>query len=211
MVFSIKKPNSGLLVVDYSQSLPFNTKTVLDIGTGYYALIANAVKKLGAHRVVGVDINTDAIHHAATLTDIILLVSDVFSSIPNEKFDYIISNPPQMPYFGGEKSIYDHAGPLGMDVITRILEGAPTFLTDDGVVILLLFDFLVPACEKLWTALKYQKIDEKKYERLIRHGGETEKNLLNIKKLFPNFLPRQKDADMVHDIYIVSLKYAPNK
>lgn len=59
--------------------------------------------------------------------------------------------------------------------------------------------------------LRYQKTDEKKYERLIRHGGQTEKNLLNIKKLFPNFLPRQKDADMVHNIYIVSLKYAPNK
>ena len=81
-------PKSGLFLANTLAAFPVAGLAVLDIGTGETGILANYLKSQGADRVVGCDIDRDAIKHAETASsaskDIKWLVSDVYSAIPQQ-------------------------------------------------------------------------------------------------------------------------------
>jgi methylase of polypeptide subunit release factors len=93
-------PRSGLHLLDILDTMSIGQR-VLDIGTGETGLIAHYLLSAGAKIVIASDIDTETIKHAKTASDkssgITWLVSDVYDSIKdNNRFDLIVSNPPQM-------------------------------------------------------------------------------------------------------------------
>ena len=70
--------------------------------------------------------------------------SDVFEGLDGERYDLIVSNPPYVsatemrtlpPEYRHEPALGLEAGPDGMDVVSRILAGAPDYLTSDGILV----------------------------------------------------------------------------
>ncbi|MFK7819395.1 MAG: peptide chain release factor N(5)-glutamine methyltransferase [Planctomycetaceae bacterium] len=126
-----------------------STSNVLDIGTGSGCVaVAIAVNCPGAN-VTAVDISPEALAIASVNADkhnmsdrIRLLQSDVFSGVPDEKFEVIVSNPPyiradEMP--GLDADVRDHeptgalvGGTDGLDIVRQIIAQSPGYLTDDG-------------------------------------------------------------------------------
>ncbi len=119
---------------------------VLDIGTGTGIQAIQAVK-WGAERVVAVDLNDEAVDCAKSNVlrngyrdQIQVLKSDLFESIPSEKFDLIIANLPigDFPLEGiVEAALYDPCYSLHK----RFFEEAPQYLKEQGRIILSHADF----------------------------------------------------------------------
>lgn len=71
----------------------------LDIGTGT-GIVALKMRKLGASRVVGVDMNPRSVENAKEnakimqLSNIEFKISDLFNNVQEEQFDVIAFNPP---------------------------------------------------------------------------------------------------------------------
>ena len=70
--------------------------------------------------------------------------SDVFDSIPPQKFDLIVSNPPyvseseyqELPAeYQNEPKLGLTAGEDGMEIVARILKQASSFLSSSGIII----------------------------------------------------------------------------
>jgi methylase of polypeptide subunit release factors len=126
-------------------------KTVLDLGagTGVLALIA---LKSGATKAIATDINpnavANAIHNAELLglenqMDVRLVSMDnpgAYSVMgKNEKFDLIISNPPQRKH--EPKTIYEYSyKDLNLSFLRSIIEGLRDHLTPDGRGVFALYD-----------------------------------------------------------------------
>ncbi len=122
----------------------FLGKSVLEVGaaTGITALY---LAKKGAGKVVAVDINEDAVENVKAnkvlnnIDNIDMRFSDLFSGIKRgEKFDIIYWNMP----FGEMEEGYVHENVLersifdpGYNILKRYLGEAPSYLTDDGYVL----------------------------------------------------------------------------
>ncbi len=110
---------SSPIFISFLQSIDFQDKKVLDIGTGTGLLALFAAKK-GA-KVTALDLNPLAVETAvrnAKINDlpIAVLKSDLFDAIPPQSFDFILINPPYYPrrpqnfsehaFFAGENLEY---------------------------------------------------------------------------------------------------------
>ncbi len=84
------------LMLQWMMTLPLKGKSVLDVGTGS-GILAILARKLGAGRVVAVDIDADAIDNARenlelnAITGVTLVVGDI-QAVPQEPFDVILAN-----------------------------------------------------------------------------------------------------------------------
>ena len=124
---------------------------VLDLGTGSGCIaIACALAFPGA-TVDAVDVSAEALEVARInlerhgVADRVGLVrSDLFASLPPERYGLIVSNPPYVdaeelgrmpPEYGREPHVGLAAGADGLDVVRRILAGAADWLTRDGVLV----------------------------------------------------------------------------
>ena len=109
-------------------------ESILDAGTGT-GVTAIAVKMLGAKKVVGVDVKSEAIEEAkinAQLNgvEVEFIQSDLFENVSG-KFDHIIANLPCIPsskpidvaYYGG----YD-----GWLILDKFLNESKEYLNDNG-------------------------------------------------------------------------------
>lgn len=118
-------------------------EVALDIttGIGFHAIMM-ADK---ASKVVGVDINPESVKFARINTmingveDIVeIRLGDTFEAIrPNEKFDLIVANPPQMPTPPDKErtdwySISNFGGQDGRKVLDKIINNAKNFLRRGG-------------------------------------------------------------------------------
>ncbi len=99
--------------------------------------------------ITAVDISQDALDVAAEnvaaygLEDRIKLVlSDGFSSVPEQRFDFILSNPPYVtreavdalpPEYLHEPGIALGSGEDGLDLVRKLLVDAPRYLKPEGV------------------------------------------------------------------------------
>jgi len=99
--------------------------------------------------IVAVDISQDALDVAAEniaaygLEDrITLVLSDGFASVPAQRFDFILSNPPYVtreamdalpPEYLHEPGLALGSGEDGLDLVRTLLKDAPRYLTPDGV------------------------------------------------------------------------------
>ncbi len=130
---------------------PENVMSVLDLCTGSGCIAIACALALPHARIDAVDLSTDALSVAQKnvekydLVDRVRLIeSDLFQSIPAEKYDLIISNPPyvsesewqELPAeYHHEPRLALEAGKEGLDVVSRMLNQAAQHLTENGVLI----------------------------------------------------------------------------
>lgn len=130
---------------------PSRVERVLDIGTGSGCIAIAAALALPEARVDAADISADALAVTAINIEkhqvqgrVRAIQSDVFDALTRERYDVIVSNPPyvgevemsELPEeYGHEPAIGLRAGRDGLDVVRRIIAGAPPHLRPHGVLI----------------------------------------------------------------------------
>ena len=124
---------------------------MLDLCTGSGCLAILCARAFPHARVDATDVSESALEVAAAnlrlhgLTDRVrLLRADVFEGLPRAAYDLIISNP---PYVGSEEmgtlpEEYRHEPAIGLEapeaglaIVRRILERAPDYLSQDGLLV----------------------------------------------------------------------------
>ena len=116
---------------------------VLDVGTGCGLLAITAAHQ--ARTVVGVDVNPRAVAYArknATLNEVadrcLFLPGDLYAPVAGRTFDLIVCNPPFVPLPTGYRMFLSaDGGRDGMDVVRRVIFGAPRHLPEGGRLLLL--------------------------------------------------------------------------
>lgn len=125
---------------------------ILDLCTGSGCIAVACAEIFPEVEITASDISSDALDVAKMniekyhLEDQIMLIqSDVFESIPQQKFDIIISNPPYVdktdmenlpPEYRHEPVSALAAGQDGLDIIKKILSTAKNYLSDHGILII---------------------------------------------------------------------------
>jgi len=209
-------PKSGLLIAKTIENR-VKGKKILDMCTGETGIIAIHSAIYGAKSVCGIDVENEIIYWAIQngkynkLMNINWKVGNLFNNLHN-KYDLIISNPPQMPMEKGH--IHDWGGLDGRSFIEKIIQESPKHLYKDGSLIMLIFDFLGVNCSYNHN-LSIKKFSQKynldmkiilKTRRNIRKGGETEKSLYYILKKYPKYKFYNSGNSLSHDIYICEFK-----
>lgn len=138
------RPETELLVEEIMKEN--NIGRGLDIGTGSGA-IAITLQKLKKIEMLAVDISFNALRVARKnnkkhKTNVRFLKSDLFGNIGQDKFDFIVSNPPYITksdYELLETEVKDHepklaliGGESGLEVYEKIIQNAPKFLKENG-------------------------------------------------------------------------------
>jgi release factor glutamine methyltransferase len=125
-----------------------------EIGVGSGCISISVLREIKTASAAACDISERALdvarrnaelHNVADRLD--LIISDVFGSMPDERFDAVLSNPPYVPevdFFSLQPEVRDHeptialtSGADGLKVIERLIAEAPSFLRTGG---LLLFE-----------------------------------------------------------------------
>jgi len=155
---------------------------VLDIGTGSGILALEAAKKGDVKKVVGLDIDKDAVEYCKKnikKKKIDFFVSDLFSIYKKtiKKFDAIIFNPPYLPEDVKLKDLTLDGGKKGYEILERFFNEVNNYLAEKGI-FLIVFSSLT----------KKDKIDE-----FIKN------NLLEFKEL-------EKKHIFFEDLYVYLIK-----
>jgi ribosomal protein L3 glutamine methyltransferase len=130
---------------------PSRIERVLDIGTGSGCIAIATALAFPEARVDAADISSDALAVTAINIEkhdvrerVRAVRSDVFDALAHERYDVIVSNPPyvgeiemsELPEeYRHEPSVGLRAGRDGLDVVRRIIAGAPAHLRPQGVLI----------------------------------------------------------------------------
>lgn len=189
-------PKSGLFLVDAMLKLSLTGLRALDLGTGETGIIANCLKAQGAARITACDIDGEVIAHASSASrlsaGIDWVKSDLFSDLPDCCYDFIVSNPPQMPMPQAGRA-HDYGGSDGREIILQIMRGSALRLNPGGQLVMLCFDFLGTDRR---TNDRHSLIEFGRglgligrilasKDQSIRRGGETEKNIRWIRSIYP--------------------------
>ncbi|RPH60303.1 MAG: 50S ribosomal protein L3 N(5)-glutamine methyltransferase [Burkholderiales bacterium] len=126
--------------------------SILDLCTGGASLAIVAADRFRGAQVVGTDLSEDALALAAgnrarhgLQQRLELLHGDLFEPVRGRRFDLILCNPPYVneasmqalpPEFLAEPRAALAGGIDGMDLVRRILAGAPAQLTRDGLLLI---------------------------------------------------------------------------
>lgn len=137
-----------LLCAEEGFYLSVNPQTVLDLCTGSGCLAILAALVFGEAQVDAVDLSPEALEVARrNVADhglegrVSLYQGDLFAPLAGKKYDLIITNPPYVdapgmdelpPEYQHEPSMALAAGHEGLDIVLRILEQAPRYLTPQG-------------------------------------------------------------------------------
>lgn len=130
---------------------PTATLSVLDLGTGSGAIAMALATERPHWQILAVDSDPEALHIAQHnrkqlgLSNVCLMQSDWFQSIPKQFFDLIVSNPPYIatddPHLkeGDLRFEPPHAlisGPQGLDDLTTLIDQSYDYLSTDGLLLL---------------------------------------------------------------------------
>ena len=96
----ITRQDTEVLVEEVSREA--NGKRVLDLCTGTGCILLSLAKMCSLSRAVGTDISSEAVETAKKNarrleTEAEFFCGDLFSAVPMERFDIIVSNPPYIP------------------------------------------------------------------------------------------------------------------
>ena len=135
---------------------------VLDLGCGGGIQSLSALEN--TEDVLAADVSKEAVDYC-NKKGINAICSDLFSNI-NEKFDFIIFNPPYLPRDETDKelSLALSGGEKGNEIIERFLKDAKNYLRKNGR-ILIVFSSLTPDVLKLFKKYdyNYKKLEQLKY------------------------------------------------
>ncbi len=131
---------------------PDAVERVLEIGTGSGCIAVACAYAFPGAAIDATDIDADALEvaginvHRHDLDERVALIhSDVYEGLPQRRYQLIVTNPPYVdaPAMAALPAEYRHephhalaAGEDGLDVVRRILGGAPDRLTDDGLLVI---------------------------------------------------------------------------
>lgn len=154
---------------------PEQVENILDLCTGSGCIAIACAYAFEQAQVDASDISADALavaeinrqHHG--LEDRLkLITSDLFASIPEKRYDIIVSNPPyvstqeisQLPaefeFEPGDSALA--AGETGMDIVLPMLVQARDHLTDDGILVVEV-GYSKPALEALLPGVPFFWVD----------------------------------------------------
>jgi ribosomal protein L3 glutamine methyltransferase len=130
---------------------PESVRHILDIGTGSGCMAVACAQAFPQARVDAVDLSADALEIARRNVArhgvggrVRLLGGDCYGPVGDECYDLIVSNPPYVsdaemdalpPEYRHEPDRALRAGTDGLDVVRRILAGAPAHLAPAGVLV----------------------------------------------------------------------------
>ncbi len=132
---------SSKLLAQYVAQLPLRGRRVLDLGTGS-GVIGIAAAQHGAH-VLAVDRNPQAValarsNAAANGVSLEVRHSDLFAALaPNEKFDWIIFNPPFFAKHAPEELHAAYNAGAQLETLDLFLKEAQNHLAPNGKVLLI--------------------------------------------------------------------------
>lgn len=172
----IPRPETELLVVtllDLAKAAPADRKELLalDVGTGSGCIPVAALKHSPRLRFTAVDISPAALEIAAKNASqhkvaerVAFQKSDLLEAVPAGKFDYIVSNPPYVTtaeMAALAKDVREHepklaleAGPLGTEVIARLIPQAAERLVPGGHLLVEISPMIDAAVRALLAAEK---------------------------------------------------------
>lgn len=146
-----RSPISALIEDRFAGLLKQNPKRIMDMCTGSGCIAIACATQFPDAEVDAIDLSTDALnvaeinimHH--NLSDRVFPIqSDLFSNLPQDHYDLIVTNPPyvdqedlnDMPEeYHYEPEMALGSGVDGLDITKRILKSAADYLTDDGILI----------------------------------------------------------------------------
>ncbi len=124
---------------------------ILDLCTGSGCIAIACQYAFPQARVVASDVSEDALavakinrHKHGLDEHLALCQSDLFAAIAPQKFDLIVSNPPYVDAedmaalseeFKAEPELGLAAGADGLNIVDRILQQAPAYLAEDGLLV----------------------------------------------------------------------------
>lgn len=151
---------------------PFSVTRALDMCTGSGCLAILTAIAFPNAEVDAVDLSANALAVAQRnvkdfdlQTRVTLHQSDLFDSLPVAQYDVIVCNPPyvnsqsmnELPQeYRHEPSMALAGGVDGMDLVRRILQAAPQYLSPEGVLVLEIgherefFEAAFPELEPMW-------------------------------------------------------------
>jgi len=125
---------------------------VLDLCTGSGAIAVSLKHEMPPLEVYATDISAEALQTARTNAQRLLpansinfYLGDLYSALPHSLFSLIVSNPPYIPTdeiktlpaeVQNEPRLALDGGKDGLEIIKRIIDGAPENLTQGGVLLL---------------------------------------------------------------------------
>ncbi|OZG50855.1 class I SAM-dependent methyltransferase [Bombiscardovia coagulans] len=156
---------------------------VLDIGAGYYGIIGSAFAQLG-WEVTLLEKNPDACEHLQQSFPYKcrVLNEDIrTTTIPDSYFDCIVSNPAQMPAQSDDEQ-WDHdvAGMSGFDMMEYVIHSAHQALTEDGILLILVFGFHLTAVKE---CAQEQGLILKNQYRMLKRCSANGHILSSLKRL----------------------------
>ena len=212
-------PKSGLIFDKLIENSVKNKK-ILDLGTGELGFLAIHSLLNGAKEVVAVDIDENCIKwlnyiiKINSLENIIVKQSDYFEKISqNEKFDMILSNPPQMPMISDSK--HDSGGLDGRKYIIEILLNSINYLYQNSNLYILIFDFLgtnmrtnnEKSIFEIAKEIGYSEVKIiKRAKKVIREDSVTFDRFDYINNIYPKYKFKQENGMKYFYIEILSIK-----
>ncbi|MFH1129645.1 MAG: class I SAM-dependent methyltransferase [Patescibacteria group bacterium] len=214
-------PKTGILLCQYLDRLPIKNKNILDVGTGQTALIAIHSAAMGAHQVIGLDIDKQAIawakknRDANNLTRKINLKTKSISDYKDKKqVDIVVSNPPQMPV-ERQISLHDDGGWDGRGCMKSLISMGEQVLKSNGLLIFNVFDFLgvnqsFNENSSIFEILRNHSFKPKIVKRatkIIKPGSYTFKNIHHIQKVYPQYKFRtNKKGHLQYTVLVISAR-----
>lgn len=148
----IPRPETELIVEKVLELSSRENETIVDIGTGCGNIAVSLAKELPRARIVATDTAMKALKLAKLnvsrqkISNIIFARGSLFSALPRlrleGKCDFIVSNPPYVSEEEWAKldiEIREHepksalvAGKSGLEVINKLIQGAPPYLKPGG-------------------------------------------------------------------------------